>query len=126
MKMMETVGIRELKNRLGYDLRAICQGWAFGVTDRGKPVACLVPVVPLGKEMWPPDLEGRMGKLAAEGILAWTGEPARILRGYDAVHLAAALLWQERVGYPGVLATFDAGLWQAAHRAGLEVWPAEI
>ncbi len=48
------------------------------------------------------------------------------LRGYDAVHLAAALLWQERVGYPVVLATFDAGLWQAARQAGLGVWPAEV
>jgi prevent-host-death family protein len=76
--MMETVGIRELKNRLGYYLRAIRQGRAFVVTDRGKPVARLVPVVPLGTEMWPPDLEGRMWELAAEGILAWTGEPARI------------------------------------------------
>ena len=75
---METVGIRELKNRLGYYLRAIRQGRAFLVTDRGKPVARLVPVVPSGEETWPPDLEVRMWELAAEGILAWTGEPARI------------------------------------------------
>jgi prevent-host-death family protein len=114
---METVGIRELKNRLGYYLRAIRQGRAFVVTDRGKPVARLVPVVPSGEETWPPDLEGRMWELAAEEYG---------LRGYDSVHLAAALLWQERVGYPVVLATFDAELWQAAHRAGLEVWPEEI
>ena len=59
-------------------MRAIRQGRAFVVTDRGKPVARLVPVVPLGTEMWPPDLEVRMWELAVEGILAWTGEPARI------------------------------------------------
>ena len=76
--MMETVEIRELKNRLGYYLRAIRQGRAFMMTDRGKPVARLVPVVPSGEEMWPPDLEGRMWELVARGILAWTGEPARI------------------------------------------------
>lgn len=75
---METVGVRELKNRLGYYLRAIRQGRAFVVTDRGKPVARLVPAVPAGQERWPPDLEIRMWELAAEGLLAWTGEPARI------------------------------------------------
>ncbi|MGB9775400.1 MAG: type II toxin-antitoxin system VapC family toxin [Anaerolineae bacterium] len=45
------------------------------------------------------------------------------LRGYDAVHLAAALLWQERVGHPVVLVTFDRELEQAARQAGLGVWP---
>ena len=45
------------------------------------------------------------------------------LRGYDAVHLAAALLWQETIGEPVTLATFDRQLWQAGGRAGLSVWP---
>lgn len=47
------------------------------------------------------------------------------LRGYDAVHLAAALAWQERITMPIVLATFDRELWEAACQAGLEVWPEE-
>jgi predicted nucleic acid-binding protein len=54
----------------------------------------------------------------AEG-LAWEHG----LRGYDAVHLASALEWQEYVGEQIVLATFDQQLWEAAKRAGLEAWP---
>jgi predicted nucleic acid-binding protein len=45
------------------------------------------------------------------------------LRGYDAVHLASAMEWQERLGEAGVLATFDLELWQAVGEAGLECFP---
>lgn len=44
------------------------------------------------------------------------------LRGYDAVHLAAAAFWQQ-MGEPVTLATFDRQLWLAAQKAGLMVWP---
>jgi predicted nucleic acid-binding protein len=54
-------------------------------------------------------------------VLAWEHG----LRGYDAVHLAAALAWQERVGSSIVLATFDRELWEAARQAGLTAWPEE-
>ena len=46
------------------------------------------------------------------------------LRGYDAVHLAAAKVWREKIAHPIVLATFDKELWEAARLAGLRVWPA--
>ncbi len=45
------------------------------------------------------------------------------LRGYDSLHLAAALLWQEALAAPVTLATFDRELWLAARDAGLEAWP---
>jgi predicted nucleic acid-binding protein len=45
------------------------------------------------------------------------------LRGYDSLHLAAALLWQESLGMPVTLATFDRELWQAAREAGMDIWP---
>jgi predicted nucleic acid-binding protein len=45
------------------------------------------------------------------------------LRGYDAVHLAAAQVWHEELGDRIVLATFDRALWEAAKLAGLNVWP---
>ena len=48
------------------------------------------------------------------------------LRGYDAVQLAAALTWQESVGMPVTLATFDRQLWEAGPKAGLPVWPAKL
>jgi predicted nucleic acid-binding protein len=52
-------------------------------------------------------------------FLAWEYK----LRGYDAVHLATAQLWQEQIEHPVTLATFDQELWEAAQLAGLEVWP---
>jgi uncharacterized protein len=48
------------------------------------------------------------------------------LRGYDSVQLAAALLWQEGLDVPVVLATFDRNLWKAAARAGLEPYPPDL
>jgi uncharacterized protein len=48
------------------------------------------------------------------------------LRGYDAIHLAAALFWQETLPVPVTLATFDRELWQAGLAAGLTVWPASL
>ena len=54
--------------------------------------------------------------------LAWE----HALRGYDAVHLASALTWQESVGEQIVLATFDQQLWEAAKRAGLRAWPDQL
>ena len=46
------------------------------------------------------------------------------LRAYDAVHLAAALIWQEALAEPVTLATFDHELWQAAQQDGMHVYPA--
>lgn len=45
------------------------------------------------------------------------------LRGYDAVQLASAVVFQEFMGTAVRLATFDKQLWGAARRAGLEPWP---
>ena len=47
------------------------------------------------------------------------------LRGYDSLHLAAALLWQETLGTQITLATFDRELWLASQKAGMLSWPAE-
>jgi len=52
-------------------------------------------------------------------MLAWSHG----LRGYDAVHLASALVWQETLGEPVLLATFDRQLHQAGGLIGLETWP---
>ena len=54
--------------------------------------------------------------------LAWN----HALRGYDAIQLASALIWQESLGAPVTLATFDRELWQAAPKASLHVWPARL
>jgi len=84
---MESVGVRELKNRLAYYLRAVRQGGTIVVTAHGKPVARLVPISPRGKTSPPPELEERMWELAGEGFLTWSGgtfqmpEPVAVNRG---------------------------------------------
>jgi predicted nucleic acid-binding protein len=48
------------------------------------------------------------------------------LRGYDAVHLAAAHFWQASLGETVTLAAFDRQLWEAGPRIGLAVWPEDL
>lgn len=60
--------------------------------------------------------------VARAAALAW----AQGLRGYDAVHLASALMWQESLGDPVTLATYDRELWRGARNAGLQPWPADL
>lgn len=62
------------------------------------------------------------GLLARADTLAWELG----LRGYDAVHLASALLWQDGMGEAVTLATFDRRLWAAAAQRGLPVFPADL
>jgi uncharacterized protein len=57
--------------------------------------------------------------MARADALAWEHG----LRGYDAVHLASAIVWEEALGEPVTLATFDPRLWQATTNIGLTVWP---
>jgi predicted nucleic acid-binding protein len=45
------------------------------------------------------------------------------LRGYDAVHLAAVTTWQDSLGEPVILATFDRLLWSAGRKTGTATWP---
>jgi predicted nucleic acid-binding protein len=53
---------------------------------------------------------------------AWTFR----LRGYDAMHLASALEWHDRIGEAITLATFDRELWRAAKEAGLDRFPVTL
>ena len=45
------------------------------------------------------------------------------LRGYDAIHLAAALTWQELLDLPVTLVTYDRELAGAARASGMAVLP---
>ena len=56
---------------------------------------------------------------ARAATLAWE----QGLRGYDAVHLAAALVWRETLDEPVTLATYDRELWRGALASGLAPWP---
>jgi uncharacterized protein len=48
------------------------------------------------------------------------------LRGYDAMHLATASLWQEVMAETVTIASFDRQLWSAAEQAGLIPFPANL
>ena len=57
---------------------------------------------------------------ARAATLAWEHG----LRGYDAVHLATALVWRETLGESVSVATYDRELWRSAQASGLLPWPA--
>jgi predicted nucleic acid-binding protein len=48
------------------------------------------------------------------------------LRGYDAVHLASALLWRDGMDAQVTVATFDQQLWKAAAQRGLTAFPENL
>ena len=60
--------------------------------------------------------------IARADTLAWELD----LRGYDAVHLASALIWQEGLGEAVTMATFDRQLWDAACAQGMAVFPDDL
>lgn len=60
-----TVGIRELKTRLGRYLQRVKAGDALIITERGKPIGRIVPV---GQSV-----EIRARELAQTGLIAWSG-----------------------------------------------------
>ena len=60
--------------------------------------------------------------VARADALAWE----QGLRGYEAVHLAAASVWQDNMARPVTCYTFDLGLWRAAQRVGLTAGPSDL
>jgi prevent-host-death family protein len=64
---MRTVGSRELKNRLGAYLKLVGKGETLIVTDRGKPVARIVPAEPAEEQGR--TLDDVLRQLEAEGHL---------------------------------------------------------
>ena len=86
-----TVGIRELKARLSSYVRQARSGASVIITDRGEPVARLVP---MGRS-----LEDRMEDLVEAGLITWSGRnlsriaPVARTQGQQAV---ADLLLEDR------------------------------
>jgi uncharacterized protein len=54
--------------------------------------------------------------------LAWSEH----LQGYDAIHLASAMLWRESVNELVKFYTYDKQLWRAGQNLGLSVLPADL
>jgi prevent-host-death family protein len=63
---METVGVRDLKNRLSHHLKRVRAGAHLTVTERGKPIATLSPVKQNDDLAW-------LHKMVAEGRAHWSG-----------------------------------------------------
>ncbi len=70
---------------------------------------------------WPDMVHIEVSKapMAQAKAMAWDHN----LRGYDAVHLASAITWQEILPAPLTLATFDGELWEVTHAVGINSWP---
>jgi prevent-host-death family protein len=63
---VETVGVRDLKNRLSHHLKRVRAGTRLTVTERGKPIATLAPVEEKDDLAW-------LHKMVAEGRAHWSG-----------------------------------------------------
>lgn len=75
---MSTVGVRELKNRLTRYLRQTKNGEEIVVTERGKPIAVLMPIKSAKDAT---SLEARLAILAAQGrVTLPTRKPLKRVR----------------------------------------------
>ena len=63
---MQTVGVRDLKNRLSHHLKRVRAGASLVVTERGRPIATLGPVNVPADMAW-------AHKMVAEGRAQWNG-----------------------------------------------------
>lgn len=61
-----SVSIRELKSRLSHYLRLAKEGQIVEITERGKPVGRIVPVVS--------SLEERIEAARRSGLVSWNGQ----------------------------------------------------
>ena len=86
-----TVGIREFKARLSRYLRQVKGGATLVITERGKPIGRIVPIVA--------PIEDRMQLLMEAGTVSWNGRklapkgPVARARGDQTV---ASLLLEDR------------------------------
>jgi prevent-host-death family protein len=71
------VGIRELRQNLSVYLRRVAAGERLEVTERGRPVAQLVPLPDAADPISRLALRGRLARRAS-GRLADLGPPARV------------------------------------------------
>jgi prevent-host-death family protein len=62
---MESVGVRDLKASLSRYLRLVKEGETVVVTERGEPIARIVPMA----------IPERLARLMAEGRVSWSGRP---------------------------------------------------
>jgi prevent-host-death family protein len=78
---MERMGVRQLQQNAATAVRRVRRGERIEVTDRGRPVAVLVPVT-IGNVLDALEAGGRL--VRAEGDALEVGPPIRLPRGAEA------------------------------------------
>ena len=78
---MERMGVRQLQQNAAAAVRRVRRGERIEVTDRGRPVAVLVPIV-VGNVLDALEAAGRL--VRAEGDVLEAGAPVRLPRGAEA------------------------------------------
>jgi prevent-host-death family protein len=88
---MNSVGVRDLKNRLSHHLKRVRAGARLTVTERGKPIATLVPVEEKDDLAW-------LHKMVAEGRAQWSGGKPKGSRNPPRVrgHRASDIVIEDR------------------------------
>jgi predicted nucleic acid-binding protein len=96
---------------------ALAKAIRIGALTQEEASACLQ----VFRKEWPDLMRVQVTEMivTSADTLAWEHG----LRGYDAVHLAAASLWQDALGEQVTFSTFDRRLWEAADRVGLALHP---
>ena len=99
---------------------ALAKAMRVGALTQEEASACLQ----VFRGEWPDLMRVQVTEMVVTraATLAWEHG----LRGYDAVHLAAASLWQDALGEQVMLSTFDRQLWKAAMQVGLALHPTDL
>ena len=125
----------EAGSELVIDLFADARGIATGVIRRAEAAVAFARVIGIGiferEHAWQA-LQNFQGEWrdyirlpVSEAIIVRADQLAweLNLRGYDAVHLATALTWEDTMREEVELVTFDQQLWGAAQQVGMTVSP---
>ena len=92
---MRKVSSREFKNRMGRYMRDVRKGQSLLITDRGRPVAKLIPADPAEAPVDP--MRARLLELEAQGLIRLAKQP---LGPFKAVRsrgkLASEMLLEDR------------------------------
>jgi prevent-host-death family protein len=66
MKAQKTIGIRDFKEQLSGHIKEVKSGETLVITERGKPVARLMPIVA--------DLDAKLQQMVDSGQASWSGQ----------------------------------------------------
>ena len=68
---MDTVGVRDLQANLARHLKRVRAGARLLVTNRGRPIATIVPAAERADQDW-------LHRLVAEGKVHWNGQKSNV------------------------------------------------